>query len=114
MKFSYTYFVYIFECSDGSYYTGVTNDIELRIQQHNNGIIPHCYTFKRRPVTLKYYQQFQDIKQAISWEKQLKGWNRRKKEALFIEDWNVVKKLASLRYGIVGNAWNDQNKSKNS
>jgi putative endonuclease len=52
------------------------------------------YTFKRRPVVLKYCQRFQDITQAIAWEKQIKGWSRKKKEALFKEDWEEIKRLA--------------------
>ena len=56
-----------------------------------------CYTYKRRPVVLKYFERFQDIIQAIAWEKQLKGWSRKKKEALFREDWEEIKKLARSR-----------------
>jgi len=52
------------------------------------------YTFKRRPVILKYFQRFQDITQAIAWEKQIKGWSRKKKEALFNSSWEEIKKLA--------------------
>ena len=99
MKLNHNYFVYIVECSDGSYYTGVTNDVERRTLEHNNGIDPGCFTFKRRPVTLRYALRFQFIDQAIAFEKQVKGWNRKKKEALFKEDWNEIKKLAAVRRG---------------
>lgn len=88
------YFVYIVECSDGLYYTGVTNNLDRRIWEHNEGIDPKSFTYNRRPVTLKYYEYFSDIKQAISWEKQLKGWSRKKKEALFDRDWDKLKILA--------------------
>ncbi|MBS1643314.1 MAG: GIY-YIG nuclease family protein [Bacteroidetes bacterium] len=94
MKLNHNYYVYIVQCSDDSYYTGVTNDLENRIEQHNAGIDIKSYTFKRRPVALKYYTHFVDINQAIAWEKVLKGWSRKKKEALFIEDWNEIKRLA--------------------
>jgi putative endonuclease len=97
MKIAHNYFVYIVECSDKSYYTGVTNNIERRIWEHNNEENPSGYTFKRRPVILKYCQRFQDITQAIAWEKQVKGWSRKKKEALFIEDWEEIKKLAKSK-----------------
>ncbi len=70
MKF---YFVYILQCADGSYYTGVTNNIENRLAEHNSDHSVTSYTFKRRPVQLVYSQQFQDIKQAIESEKQIKG-----------------------------------------
>ncbi|MBS1680824.1 MAG: GIY-YIG nuclease family protein [Bacteroidetes bacterium] len=94
MSFNRNYFVYIVECSDGLYYTGVTNDLDRRISEHNEGIHPKSFTFKRRPVKLKYWLRFSDVNQAIDWEKQLKGWGRKKKEALFKEDWESIKKLA--------------------
>jgi putative endonuclease len=76
------YWVYILRCSDGSYYTGMTNNIEQRYQQHQEGIEPQCYTFKRRPVGLLYQYAFREVKDAISAEKQIQGWSRKKKEAL--------------------------------
>jgi len=94
MKISHNYFVYIVECSDKSYYSGVTNDLDRRLWEHNNDHNVLSYTFKRRPVNLKFFQRFQDINQAIEFEKQIKGWSRKKKEALFIEDWETIKKLA--------------------
>lgn len=93
----HNYFVYILECADGSYYVGVTNDLEIRIEQHNSGYDPKSYTFTRRPVVLRYYQRFNLIEQAIEFEKQLKGWSRKKKEALFNEDWDEVKRLSNLK-----------------
>lgn len=93
MSRNHNYFVYIVECSDGLYYTGVTNDVERRVWEHNEGIYRESFTYKRRPVTLKYTQQFADINQAIGWEKQLKGWSRKKKEALFEDDWERVIEL---------------------
>ncbi|MBP6432436.1 MAG: GIY-YIG nuclease family protein [Ferruginibacter sp.] len=97
MKIAHNYFVYIVECADKSYYTGVTNDIDRRIWEHNNDVNALAYTYKRRPVLLKYYQRFQDINQAIAWEKQLKGWSRKKKEALFIDNWEEIKRLAKSK-----------------
>ena|SRR6478609_8111631 len=97
MSWSYNYFVYIVECSDGLYYTGVTNDVERRISEHNEGIHEISFTYKRRPVTLRYWLRFSDINQAIAWEKQVKGWSRKKKEALFNEDWNEIQKLAKSK-----------------
>ncbi len=97
MKIAHNYFVYIVECSDSSYYTGVTNDLDRRMVEHNYGDNKLAYTYKKRPVTLKYFQRFDEINQAISWEKQLKGWTRKKKEALFVEDWEQIKILASSK-----------------
>ena len=89
--------MYIVECSDKSYYVGVTNDYERRIWEHNNDDNRLSYTFNKRLVVLKYCERFQDIIQAIAWEKQLKGWGRKKKEALFIEDWEEIKRLAKSK-----------------
>lgn len=94
MKIAHNYFVYIVECSDKSYYTGITNDLDRRFWEHNNDSNRVSYTFKTRSVILKYFQRFQDVNQAIEFEKQIKGWSRKKKEALFIEDWEEIKKLA--------------------
>jgi len=97
MKLGHNYYVYIVKCSDDSYYTGVTNDYERRVWEHNNGYDPRSYTFNRRPVVLMYCEHFPDIMQAIAWEKQLKGWSRKKKEALFRNDWAEIKALAKSR-----------------
>ena len=55
--------------------------------QHQEGVFETCYTYKRRPVELKYYEIIQDNLQAIAREKQLKGWTRIKKEALINQNW---------------------------
>ena len=94
---THNYFVYILANSFRNViYVGVTNDLERRIGEHNNGENTLAYTYKRRPVVLRYQLRFQDIKQAIAWEKQIKGWSRKKKEALFIEDWSAIKILAKF------------------
>jgi len=99
MARDHQYFVYIVECSDHLYYTGVTNDVERRIWEHNTGIHPESFTFKRRPVVLRYFEHFTDINHAIEWEKQIKGWSRKKKEALFNQDWNEIVRLSNLKGG---------------
>lgn len=93
----HNYFVYILECSDKSYYVGVTNDLEIRLAQHNNCENVFSYTFSRRPVLLKYFQRFDQIEDAIDFEKQVKGWSRKKKEALFNEDWDEIVKLSNYK-----------------
>jgi putative endonuclease len=79
---SKTYYVYILRCRDGSYYTGITNDFERRLEEHAAGTDGKCYTVKRRPVKLIYRSEFQDVNEAIHWEKIVKRWSRAKKEAL--------------------------------
>ncbi len=91
------YFVYIVECNDGSYYTGVTNNLSLRIEQHNSDRFPASYSHTRRPVSLRFSEHFGEIKQAIKFEKQVKGWSRAKKEALINNDWEEIKRLSNLK-----------------
>jgi putative endonuclease len=74
-------FMYIFECADGSYYTGSTNDIDFRLKQHQMGEGSN-HTKKRLPIKLVYYEEFQRIDDAFLREKQVQGWSRKKKEAL--------------------------------
>jgi len=87
------YFVYIVECKDGSYYTGVTSDLEKRINEHKSGIFKG-YTSSRLPVKLVYSNRFININEAINAEKQIKGWSRAKKEALIIGDYDLLKLLS--------------------
>jgi putative endonuclease len=76
------YTVYILRCKDGSYYVGVTNDIERRLLEHQTGYNPRAYTHSRRPVELVFQEYFGNINEAIAFEKQVKGWRREKKEEL--------------------------------
>jgi putative endonuclease len=91
------YFVYILKCSDNSYYTGVTNNLERRLYEHEHSTDPDSYTFNKRPLTLVFYEAFQDINQAIAFEKKVKGWTRKKKEALIERNWDKLKELAICR-----------------
>lgn len=93
-----SYHVYILRCADGSYYTGVTNDVERRFCSHSDGNDPSSYTFKRRPVQLVYVAEFQEVYDAISWEKQIKRWNRKKKEALIAREYERLPGLSFNSY----------------
>ena len=83
-----TYFVYILKCNDNSYYTGFTNNLERRVGEHQSGKKKDCYTFDKRPIELVWFESFNDVLNAIAIEKQIKGWSRRKKEALIQQDWD--------------------------
>ena len=83
-------FVYILQCSDGSYYTGITNDLDRRIAEHNEGYDTKGYTYSRRPVKLVYYEDHSDPYYAIGREKQIKGWSRKKKMALIEGNWDKL------------------------
>jgi putative endonuclease len=87
------FFVYIVKCSDNSYYTGFTSNLEQRINEHNNGKY-NGYTSKRLPVTLVYSNRFNNADDAIRAEKQIKGWSRGKKEALIKGDFEKLKELS--------------------
>lgn len=74
--------VYILRCSDGSYYVGsARGDLERRIGEHQSGTFGG-YTAARRPVKLVFAEEFAWITDAIAAERRIKGWSRRKKEAL--------------------------------
>ncbi len=89
--------MYILECSDGSYYVGSTVDLEHRVAQHNAGEGAQ-YTRRRRPVRLVFAQEFADVQQAYECEKQVQGWSRAKREALIRGDWAALPGLARKHF----------------
>ncbi len=74
-------YMYILKCSDDSYYVGSTNNLELRLAQHQAGKGAN-HTKKHQPVELVYYEEYSRIDVAFYREKQVQGWSRKKKEAL--------------------------------
>lgn len=89
-------YVYILKCSDGTYYTGVTNDLERRLHEHNSRS-RNSYVSARLPFELFYYEEFNNPLVAIAREKQIKGWSRAKKEALKNRDFDKLKFLSKNR-----------------
>jgi tRNA/rRNA methyltransferase len=87
------FWAYMLRCSDGTYYVGHTDSLERRIGQHQQGDIAG-YTQKRRPVDLVWSQDFSSRIEALTAERQLKGWGRPKKEALIAGDWDLISALA--------------------
>lgn len=73
--------MYILKCSNNTYYTGNTNDLELRLAQHQSGEGSN-YTKKHSPVELVYYEEFDRIDYAFNREKQVQKWSSKKKKAL--------------------------------
>lgn len=73
------YFVYILECSDKSLYTGSTNDLEKRLYKHNNLKSGAHYTKIRRPVVLKYSEEFSTYKEVRAREGEIKKLSREEK-----------------------------------
>jgi putative endonuclease len=88
------YYVYILKCSDDSYYTGVTNNLERRLNEHQYGVNEGSYTYFRRPVELKFFEEFKYINQAIEIEKKIKKWSKGKKKALIENNWDKIKELS--------------------
>lgn len=74
-------YTYIVKCSDGSLYTGWTNDIEKRVKAHNNGKGAK-YTKSRAPVKLVYVEEFDTKKEAMKREYEIKHMRRQEKERL--------------------------------
>jgi len=91
------YYVYILKCSTQSYYIGLTNNLLRRFEEHLEGIYPFCYTYDKRPLELMYYETIPFLQEAIEREKQLKGWSRKKKEALFHQDYHKLQLLAQCQ-----------------
>lgn len=95
MKVSY---VYILKCSDDTYYTGITSNLEKRLLEHKTGKHKNSYTYYRRPIKLVYKTEFTDIKLAISIEKQIKKWSKVKKEALINGEYERLPNLAKKNF----------------
>jgi len=93
---SMAFWVYVLKCSDGSYYTGQTDNLEHRLSQHGAGF-GSDYTRRRQPVALVFNECFGTRDEALRAERQIKNWSRAKKEALFAHDWDKLRELARPR-----------------
>ena len=74
-----SYFTYILECADKSFYVGSTNNLEKRLLEHNESKQGAHYTKIRRPVKLMYFQKFKTLKKARQREAEIKKYPRQKK-----------------------------------
>ena len=91
------FYIYILKCSDNSYYTGHTDNIEKRLWEHNFSDIS-CYTSTRRPVVLAFCQETSSRYEAIFAERQIKNWSRKKKEALIFGDFSLLPNLSKKKF----------------
>ena len=91
-----SYYTYILQCSDQSYYVGSTQDIAQRMDIHNSGNGPR-YTAARLPVKLLYSEQYDTLGEAVRRERQVKKWGRAKKEALIAQNKDELKRLSKRR-----------------
>ena len=87
-------YLYMLRCADGWYYVGTTRgSLEQRIVEHDAGTFDG-FTALRRPVTLVFSQDFELVEDAVSAERQVKGWRREKKEALIRGDFDALPVLS--------------------
>lgn len=76
----HTYYIYILtNKSKTVLYTGVTNNLKLRLSQHQEFLNPNSFSSKYKTFYLLYFEKFTWIQLAIAREKEIKGWNREKK-----------------------------------
>ena len=80
------YFVYILRCSDDTLYTGITNNLEKRVNNHNHAATGAKYTRSRRPVTLVYSEMCEDKSSASKREYAIKRLTKVQKEALIAKE----------------------------
>ena len=81
-------------CADDSFYVGCTTELDTRMGQHEAGTFLG-YTSTRLPVKLVWMEEFQHLDDAITCERQIKGWSRAKKAALIRNDYGAIRGLAS-------------------
>jgi putative endonuclease len=91
------YYVYMLRCFDGTFYVGVTNDMDRRFAEHCDGINESCYTYNRRPLRLVFVDEFQWIDEAIAFEKKLKSWTHAKKRAFAERAFAALKRYSRGR-----------------
>jgi len=91
-----SFWAYMLHCRGGYFYTGHTDNLEYRIAQHRSGQIPG-FTSDHLPVELVWSQEFSSRYEAISAERQIKGWSRAKKMALLRADWATLSRLAKSK-----------------
>jgi putative endonuclease len=92
------FWVYLLRCADSSYYAGHTDNLDQRIGEHTSGACGG-YTSTRQPVELVFSQSCPTRIEALSFERQIKGWSRAKKEALIRGDWAEISRLARSKAG---------------
>jgi len=83
---------YILRCSDNSRYTGHTDNLDARMNQHD--VATEGYVAERRPFSVVWIGEFETRAESRAFELKLKGCSRAKKEALIAGDWNLVSKLS--------------------
>ena len=89
---------YILKCSDDTYSTRITSNLEKRIIEHKSGKHKDCYAYSRRLVLLIFYAEFTEPTKAIETEKQIKKWSKTKKEALLNNEFERLPNLSKKKF----------------
>lgn len=92
----YMYYVYILECSNKTFYTGITTDLDRRLKEHKSSKGSH-YTSYNRGIRIRYSEKYQTRSEACRREAQIKGWSRTKKLALLKNDKGILKAASRCR-----------------
>jgi putative endonuclease len=85
-------FVHILQCADGSFYVGRTNDLRVRLEEHQSGV-GAGFTARRRPVEMVHAEEFAQDGAAANRKHQLKKWSRAKKSSLIKGHRSLLKVL---------------------
>jgi 2-hydroxy-3-oxopropionate reductase len=98
-----SFYVYILECADGTYYTGYTSDLKRRIRRHTNGEDKRAYTYSRRPVRLAWFEEQPSKEAAKLREKQVKSYSRQRKTKM-VKEQNMADKprIGYIGLGLMG------------
>lgn len=93
-----SFYCYMLHCRGGSFYVGQTDDLDVRLWQHGEGLVPG-FTRDHLPVKLVWCEQFPTRDEAKAAEQRVKGWSRAKKMALIRDDWQEISRLAKKKDG---------------
>jgi putative endonuclease len=91
------FYVYVILCSDGSFHTAVTENLERSVREHNSGSDATDYAYARRPVRLLYHALFYELEKALEFNKHLSAWPPDKVQALISGQWNDPVMLSVCR-----------------
>jgi len=93
-----SFYCYMLHCRGGYFYVGHTDDLDVRLAQHEQGLVPG-FTRDHLPVKLVWCETFPTRDEAKAAERRLKGWSRAKKMALIRGDWGEISRLAKKKDG---------------
>jgi predicted GIY-YIG superfamily endonuclease len=93
-----TFWTYMLHCKGGVFYVGHTDDLEVRVHQHQRGLIT-SFTSDKLPAELVWSEHFATRLEALEAERRVKGWSRAKKLALIRGDWAEISRLAKKKNG---------------